>query len=125
MRFMVLVKANERSEAGEMPSPEMLASMGAFNQELIKAGVLLAGEGLAPTSQGSRIQFTAGKPTVTDGPFTETKELLGGFWIIQAKSKAEAIEWMRRAPFEDQQIEIRRIFEAEDFGLAADAEPVR
>ena len=117
MRFMVLVKATDRSEAGEMPSPEMLAKMGAFNAELIKAGAMLAGEGLAPTSQGARIQFAGGKPTVTDGPFTETKELVAGFWILQMKSKDEAIEWLRRAPFDDERIEIRRIFEAADFGL--------
>jgi hypothetical protein len=122
---MVLVKASDRSEAGEMPSPEMLAKMGAFNAELIKAGAMLAGEGLAPTSQGTRIQFRGGKPTVVDGPFTESKELVGGFWIIQAKSKDEAIEWMRRAPFDNEQIEIRRVFEVEDFGLTPADEPVR
>lgn len=125
MRFAVLVKATDRSEAGEMPSPEMLAKMGAFNAELIKAGAMLAGEGLAPTSQGVRIQFHGGKPTVTDGPFTETKELVAGFWILQMKSLDEAIEWMRRAPFDDERIEIRRIFEAADFGSAPDAETVR
>ena len=116
MRFMVLVKANADSEAGKLPSKEELAEMGAFNEGLVKAGVMLAGEGLQASSKGARISFSGGKPHVTDGPFAETKELIAGFWIVQAKSKQEAIEWFSRAPFEDGQIEIRQIFEAEDFG---------
>ncbi len=119
MRFMVIVKASERSEAGELPSSEMLARMGAFNEELVRAGVMLAGEGLQPSSKGARISFTGAKPIVTDGPFAETKELVGGFWILQTKSKEEVIEWISRAPFQDgEQVEIRQIFEMEDFGQA-------
>ncbi len=119
MRFMVIVKASERSEAGELPSSEMLANMGAFNEELVRAGVMLAGEGLQPSSKGARISFTGAKPIVTDGPFAETKELVGGFWILQTKSKEEVIEWISRAPFQDgEQVEIRQIFEMEDFGQA-------
>ncbi len=119
MRFIVLVKANGESEAGVMPDAAMLARMGAYNQELIKAGAMLDGNGLAATSEGSRITWTGGKPTVTDGPFTETKELVAGYWILQMRSKDEALEWMRRAPFDDAQIEIRRLHELEDFGEAA------
>jgi hypothetical protein len=120
MRFMVIVKASERSESGQMPSPEMLARMGAFNEELVKAGILLAGEGLQPSSKGARISFGGSKPVVTDGPFTETKELVGGFWILQAKSKEEVVAWISRAPFEDgEQVEIRQVFEMEDFGPGA------
>jgi hypothetical protein len=116
---MVIVKASERSEAGELPSSEMLARMGAFNEELVRAGVMLAGEGLQPSSKGARISFTGAKPIVTDGPFAETKELVGGFWILQTKSKEEVIEWISRAPFQDgEQVEIRQIFEMEDFGQA-------
>ncbi|MGH7481043.1 MAG: YciI family protein [Longimicrobiales bacterium] len=116
MRFMILVKASEESEAGVAPTEQELGDMGKFNEELAKAGVMLAGEGLRPSSKGARIQFSAGKPTVVDGPFTEAKELVAGFWLIQAKSKAEAIEWMKRAPFESGEVEIRQVFEAEDFG---------
>lgn len=117
MRFMVLVPASKESEAGVMPSTELLTKMGQFNEEMIKAGVMLAGDGLQPTSKGARIKFTGSKPIVTDGPFTESKELVAGFWIIQVKSKQEAIEWLKRAPFDDgAQLEIRQIFEAEDFG---------
>jgi len=117
MRFMVLVPASKESEAGVMPSTELLTKMGQFNEEMIKAGVMLAGDGLQPTSKGARIKFTASKPVVTDGPFTESKELVAGFWIIQVKSKEEVIEWLKRAPFGDgTQLEIRQIFEAEDFG---------
>jgi hypothetical protein len=117
MRFMVLVPASEETEAGVMPSTELLTKMGQFNEEMIKAGVMLAGDGLQPTSKGARIKFTGSKPIVTDGPFTESKELVAGFWIIQVKSKAEAIEWLKRAPFgEGTQLEIRQLFEAEDFG---------
>jgi hypothetical protein len=117
MRFMVLVKASDESEAGVMPSEEALAAMGNFNEELVKAGVMLDGAGLLPSSHGSRLRFDAsGAATVTDGPFTETKELLAGYWMIQVGSKEEAIEWMKRAPFQDGEIEIRRVAEAEDFG---------
>lgn len=117
MRFMILVKANKDSEAGVMPSTEMLAAMGKYNEELVKAGVMLAGEGLDASSKGARVTFSRGKRTVTDGPFAETKELVAGFWMIQVKSLAEAIEWVKRVPFEDEeQIEIRRVLEAEDFG---------
>ncbi|CAN5794283.1 YciI family protein [soil metagenome] len=116
MRFMMLVKANDKSEAGTMPSEQELAGMGQYNEELVKAGVLLAGEGLHPTSRGTRIKFSGGKPAVTDGPFAEAKELIAGFWMIQVKSREEAIEWARRVPFEDGEIEIRQLFEAHDFG---------
>jgi hypothetical protein len=117
MRFMVLVKASEESEAGVMPSEEMLAEMGKFNEELVKAGVMLAGEGLHPTSRGVRIRFSGDERTVIDGPFAETKELLGGYWLIQTRDRDEAIEWMKRAPFDDgTEIELRQVFEEEDFG---------
>jgi len=116
MRFMVLVPGNQDSEAGKMPPKELFAAMGKFNEEMVKAGVMLAGEGLAPTSKGARIKYDAGKTTVTDGPFTESKELVAGFWIIQCKSKEEAIEWMKRAPFGGGvQLEIRQIMELSDF----------
>lgn len=116
MRYMVLVKANAQSEAGEMPSAQTLEEMGKFNEEMVRAGVMLAGEGLAASSQGARIRFDGSKRTVIDGPFTEAKELVAGFWIIEVKSKEEAIEWMKRSPFQDGEIEIRRVFEAADFG---------
>jgi hypothetical protein len=117
MRFIVLVKANADSEAGKMPTEKELAEMGNFNEELVKAGIMLSGEGLHPSSKGTRIRFSKGKTTVVDGPFAETKELVAGFWIWQAKSKEEAIEWARRAPFgSDSELEIRQVFEAEDFG---------
>ena len=117
MRFMVIVKANKDSEAGKMPTEEMLTKMGKFNEELAKAGVMLAGEGLHPTSKGVRIKFSNGKTTVTDGPFAETKELIAGFWLWQVKSKEEAIEWLKRAPFDNnEEVEIRQVFEAADFG---------
>lgn len=118
MRFMVLVKANKDSEAGVLPDQKMLTEMGKFNEELAKAGVMLAGEGLQASSKGVRIKFSGKKRTVTDGPFSETKELVAGFWLWQVKSKAEAIEWAKRIPFEDGEIEIRQVFEAEDFGPA-------
>ena len=118
MRFMLIVKADKDSEAGVLPSQEMLAEMGKFNEELVKAGVLLAAEGLQASSKGSRVQFTGSKRTVVDGPFTESKELVAGFWLIQAKSKDEAIEWVKRVPFEGGEIEVRQVFEAEDFGPA-------
>jgi hypothetical protein len=111
-----MVKATPQSEAGELPTAGMLAKMGAFNQELAKAGVLLSGEGLQPSSKGARISYAGGRPTVTDGPFTETKELVAGFWILQGKSKEEIIEWLSRCPFDrGEQVEIRRIYEMEDF----------
>ena len=116
MRFMVLVKANKDSEAGVLPTPEQFAEMGRFNEELAKAGVLLAADGLHASSKGARITFTDGRPSVTDGPFAETKELICGFWIVQGKSKQEVVERMSRAPFHNGEIEIRRVFEAEDFG---------
>jgi hypothetical protein len=115
---MVLVKATEGSEAGELPSGDELNEMGKFNEELVKAGVMLAGEGLQASSKGARIKFETGKPpAVTDGPFAETKELIAGFWILQVKSKEEAVEWIKRAPFSrGEAVEIRQVFEAEDFG---------
>ena len=122
MRFMALVKASSDSEAGVLPTREQFEEMGKFNEEMIKAGIMLDGEGLQPTSKGARITFSGGKPSVTDGPFTETKELVAGFWLLQAKSKEEAIEWIARAPFVDGQVEIRQIFEVEDFGDAATPE---
>jgi len=119
MRFMVLIKANKDSEAGVMPSKQLLTEMGKFNEELVKAGVMLAGEGLQPSSKGARVRFSGSKRTVIDGPFAETKELIAGFWIWQCKSKEEAIEWVKRCPNphnEEADVEIRQIFEAEDFG---------
>ena len=116
MRFMLLVKADKNSEAGILPDEKLLAAMGKYNEELVKAGVLLAAEGLHPTSKGARVKFSGGKRTVIDGPFTEAKELIAGFWLWQVKSKEEAIEWLKRAPFEDTEVEIRQVFEAEDFG---------
>jgi hypothetical protein len=117
MRVMVIVKASKDSEAGVLPSREGLTAMGSFNEELVKAGVMLAGEGLKPTAKGVRVRFEgAGKTTVIDGPFTESKELIAGFWLWQVKSMDEAIAWLRRAPFENEVLEIRPVFEAEDFG---------
>ena len=116
MRVMVLVKADKNSEAGVLPDKKLLTEMGKFNDELIKAGVMLAGEGLHASSKGARVRFAGGKKTVIDGPFTETKELIAGFWLWQVKSMEEAIEWLKRAPFEGTEVEIRRVFEAEDFG---------
>ncbi|HEX6371879.1 MAG TPA: YciI family protein [Longimicrobium sp.] len=115
MRFMILVKANADSEAGVMPTYEELAEMGKFNEELVKAGVLLAGEGLHPTSRGYRVRFSGADRTVVDGPFAETKELLAGFWLIQVKSPEEAVEWVKRIPFKEGEVEIRRVFDSEDF----------
>jgi len=120
MRVMVMVKATKNSESGVMPGPELLAAMGQFNEQLIKAGVMLAGDGLHPSSKGKRVRFGGGKKTVVDGPFSETKELIAGYWIWQVKSMAEAIEWVRRCPDpmpgEESEIEIRPVLEAEDFG---------
>jgi hypothetical protein len=112
---MILVKANADSEAGVMPSEQELGEMGTFNEELVKAGILLAGEGLHPSSRGARVRFSGSERTVIDGPFTETKELVAGFWLIQVKSRDEAIEWIKRVPFKDGEIEIRQVFETEDF----------
>ena len=117
MRVMVLVKASKESEAGVLPSKEILTAMGKYNEELVKAGVMLAGEGLHPSSKGVRVKFSGGKKLVTDGPFMETKELLAGFWLWQVSSMQEAVEWLKRAPFDGgTEIEIRPLFEAEDFG---------
>ncbi len=116
MRFMVIVKANKDSEAGATPTEKMLSEMGKFNEELVKAGVMLAGEGLQASSKGARVKFSDGKTSVIDGPFAETKELVAGYWMWQVKSKEEALEWLKRAPFEDTEVEIRQVFEAEDFG---------
>lgn len=117
MRFMIIVKANEESEAGVLPDEKILSEMGKFNEELVKAGVMLAAEGLLPSSKGARVKFEGAKRTVTDGPFAETKELIAGFWLWQVKSKEEAIEWLKRAPFGGgTEVEIRQVFEAEDFG---------
>jgi hypothetical protein len=115
MRFMVIVKASQESEAGVLPSETLLAEMGKFNEELVKAGVMLAGEGLQPSAKGARVRFNGAKRTVIDGPFAETKELVAGFWLWQVKSKEEAIEWLKRAPFQEGEVEIRQVFEAEDF----------
>ncbi len=115
MRFMMVVKATADSEAGVMPDEKMLMAMGKYNEELMKAGVLLDLSGLRPSSQGTRIKFSGGKPTSTDGPFTETKELIAGYWIVQMKSKQEAIEWAKRVPFEEGEIEIRQFYELSDF----------
>lgn len=117
MRFMVIVKASPESEAGQMPTKELLTEMGNYNEELVKAGVMLAGEGLLASSKGTRVKFEGTKRTVTDGPFPETKELIAGYWMWQVKSKEEAIEWLKRAPFKDGEVvEIRQVAEAADFG---------
>lgn len=119
MRFMVIVKASPESEAGQMPSEELLAAMGAYNEELLKAGVMLAGEGLHPSAKGVRVQFSGKNRTVVEGPFAQTRELIAGFWIFQVQSLQEAIDWVKRCPnpmISDSEIEIRQIFEAEDFG---------
>jgi hypothetical protein len=119
MRYMVIVKANEDSENGVMPSTEELAEMGAFNEELVKAGVMLAGDGLAPSSQGARVRFDRdGKTTVIDGPFAETKELIAGYWILEVSSREEVLEWVRKAPFREAEIEVRRFHDPDDFGEA-------
>jgi hypothetical protein len=115
---MVLVKADKASEGGALPDEKMLAEMGKFNEELVKAGVMLAGEGLQPSSKGARVKFSKGKKIVIDGPFAETKELVAGFWLWQLRSREEAIEWLKRAPFENTEVEIRQVFENEDFGEA-------
>jgi hypothetical protein len=118
MRFMVIVKADKDSEAGVLPSQELLSDMTSYNEELANAGVLLAGEGLHPSSKGARVRFQGNKRTVIDGPFAETKELVAGFWLWQVRSREEAIEWLKRAPFQDGEVEIRQVFEMDDFGAA-------
>jgi hypothetical protein len=116
MRFLVIVKGNKDYEAGAMPTEQELTDMGKFNDELVKAGIMLAGEGLQPSAKGARIAYSGSKRTVRDGPFTEAKELVAGFWIWQLKSRAEALEWAKRIPFQEGEVEIRQIFESEDFG---------
>jgi hypothetical protein len=130
MRFMMIVKANKDTEAGVMPSEEIISAMGKYNEELMKAGVLLDMGGLKPTSKGARVRFSGGKPTVIDGPFTEAKELIGGYWIIQVKSREEAIEWAKRAPappglHQDSEIELRQYYEMEDFAPSAAVDRAR
>jgi hypothetical protein len=121
MRFMMIVKADERSEAGILPSEQELAAMGKYNEELVKAGVMLAGEGLQASSKGARVHYSGNERTVTDGPFTEAKELIAGFWLLQVKSREEAIEWAKRVPFTEGHVELRQVFELEDF---ADGEAI-
>ena len=116
MRVMVLIKANEQSEAGEMPSEKLLTEMTAFNEELVKAGIMLAGDGLHPSSKGVRVAFSGSERKVINGPFAETKELLAGYWLLQVRSMDEAIEWIKRAPFREGDVEIRPVFETDDFG---------
>jgi hypothetical protein len=118
MRFMVLVKANRDSENGVMPKESELREMGAYNEELVKAGVMLAGEGLHPSSRGARIRFAGKERTVIDGPFAETKELVAGFWLWQVKSREEALEWLKRAPFQEGEVELRQVFDTEDFAAS-------
>jgi hypothetical protein len=118
MKVMVIVKANADSEAGVMPTEQMLTEMGNYNEELVKAGIMLAGEGLHPSSKGARVKFSGTNRTVTDGPFTETKELIAGFWLWQVPSMAEAIEWVKRCPMQESELEIRQLFAADDFGAA-------
>ncbi len=122
MRFMVIVKATKESEAGDMPDPKLMEEMGRYNEELVKAGVMLAGEGLQPSTKGARVRFSGTRRTVIDGPFAETKELIAGFWLFQVRSLAEAVEWVKRAPNpfpgKESEIEIRQVFEAADFGDA-------
>jgi hypothetical protein len=116
MRFMVIVKGDKNSEAGVMPSEEIMREMGNFNDELVKAGVMLAGEGLHPTSKGFKVRFNGDKRTIIDGPFTEAKEIVAGYWVWQVKSREEAIEWVKRSPFQEGEVEVRQVFEADDFG---------
>src|SRR5438045_6220762 len=126
MRVMVIVKANEESESGKLPDEKILSAMGKFNEELVKAGVMLAGEGLKPSSKGARIKFSGGKRTVTDGPFAETKELVAGFWLWQVKSFDEAVEWLKRAPFDGgTEVELRQVFETEEFAASDPSGDIR
>jgi hypothetical protein len=122
MRFMLIVKANKESEAGILPDEEALAEMAKFNEQMVKAGVMLAGDGLQASSKGARVEFDGAKRTVVDGPFAETKELIAGYWMVQVKSKQEAIEWVKRAPFVEGAVEIRQVFELDDFGESAAVE---
>lgn len=122
MRFILLVKADKNSEAGVLPSEQELTAMGRYNEELVKSGVLLAGDGLHPSAKGARVTFSGGKPTVIDGPFAEAKDLVAGYWVIQVRSRDEAIEWASRVPFTDGEIEVRQVFELDDFGDAATPE---
>lgn len=123
MRFLMIVKASPDSEAGVLPDEKLLADMGKYNEEMLKAGVMLAGEGLQATSKGARVRFANGKTTVQDGPFPYSDELIAGYWLIQVNSKDEAVDWARRVPFDAGEIEIRQVFEAEDFPVSADEEP--
>ena len=123
MRFMMMVKANADSEAGVLPSEKMLSEMGKYNEELIKAGMMLAGEGLHPSSRGTRVRYVNGKVSMTDGPFAETKELVAGFWVVQAKSRAEVIEWAKRVPFDDGEVEIRQVYEMEELTETTGKQP--
>ncbi len=125
MRFMVIVKATKESEAGVLPDEKLLTEMGKYNEELVKAGVMLAGEGLQPSSKGVRMRFNGAKRTVIDGPFAETKELVAGFWLWKVKSKEEAIEWLKRAPFQEGEVEIRQVFETEDFSASDPSGKIR
>jgi hypothetical protein len=125
MRFIVIVKANEQSEAGILPSAALLAEMGAFNEELARAGMLLAGDGLQPSAKGARIRFSGSQRTVVKGPFPETNDLVAGFWLIQAQSQEDVIAWMKRSPFHEGEIEIRRLYEAEDFAPSDPADVLR
>lgn len=122
MRFMLIVKASKESEAGILPDEEALAEMAKFNEQMVKAGVMLAGDGLQASSKGARVEFDGAKRTVVDGPFAETKELIAGYWMVQVKSKQEAIEWVKRAPFVEGEVEIRQVFELDDFGESAAVE---
>ena len=122
MRVMVIIKANEKSEAGVLPSEQLLTAMGKFNEELVKAGVMLAGEGLHPSSKGKRVRFSGEKRTVIDGPFAETKELIAGFWLWQVRSLEEAVEWVKRSPLRDSEVELRKVLDAEDFDPSFGAE---
>ena len=122
MRFMVIVKATKDSEAGVMPSQQLLADMGKFNEDLVNAGIMLAGEGLHPSAKGARVKFSGSNRTVADGPFSGAKDLVAGYWVIQARSRNEAIEWAKRVPFREGEIEIRQVFETEDFGDAISPE---
>jgi hypothetical protein len=123
MRFMMLVKSDANTEVGILPDEKILSEMGRFNEEMIKAGVMLAGEGLQPSSKGTRVAYSGEKRAVTDGPFAEAKELIAGYWLIQVKSKDEAVEWAKRAPFRDGEVEIRQVFELEDFPVDPDEAP--
>jgi hypothetical protein len=125
MRFMVIVKGDEKTEAGVMPTEQELADMAKFNEQLVNAGVMLAGDGLQPTSKGAKVRYSGSKRTVIDGPFAEAKELIAGYWILQVKSKAEAVEWAKRVPFTEGEVEIRQVFELEDFGSSPAVEQHR